>query len=143
LVALGTLPPAFMADGAGIYNLFRQLGGSFGIAFIVTMIDQREHFHFQRIGEHLNAYQGNVQQFILQMQYALHLPLMPPQQTPIVPPSQHTPYELLRGLLMQQATILTYKDVFYFLLVMSIFSFMLLFFMKKDRGAKKPSVAVH
>jgi DHA2 family multidrug resistance protein len=143
LVALGTLPPAFMADGAGIYNLFRQLGGSFGIAFIVTMIDQREHFHFQRIGEHLNAYQGNVQQFILQMQYALHLPLMPPQQTPIVPPSQLTPYELLRGLLMQQATILTYKDVFYFLLVMSVFSFTLLFFMKKDRGSKKPSVAVH
>lgn len=143
LIALGTLPPAFMADGAGIYNLFRQLGGSVGIAFIVTMIDKREHFHFARLGEHLNAYQGGVQQFILQMQYMLHLPLVAPQQVPLVAPSQLTPYEMLRRLLEQQATILTYQDVFYFLVVMSILSFGLLFFMKKDAGSKKMSAPVH
>jgi len=143
LIALGTLPPAFMADGAGIYNLFRQLGGSVGIAFIVTMIDKREHFHFARLGEHLNAYQGGVQQFILQMQYMLHLPLVAPQQAPLVAPSQLTPYEMLMRLLEQQATILTYQDVFYFLVVMSILSFGLLFFMKKDTGSKKLSAPVH
>ena len=143
LIALGTLPPALMADGAGIFNLFRQLGGSVGIAFIVTMIDQRQHFHFARLGEHLNAYQGSVQQFILQMQYALRLPIMPPHQTPIVPNSELAPYEILRRLLEQQAIILTYQDVFHFLVLMSVVSFGLLFFMKKDSGSKKPSVAVH
>jgi len=42
---LRALPPADVAQGAGLYNLFRQLGGSFGIAVLVTILDQRATIH--------------------------------------------------------------------------------------------------
>jgi len=138
LVALGTLPPAYMADGAGIYNLFRQLGGSFGIAFLVTMIDQREHFHYVRLGEHLSIYGSSVQQFIMQMQYAMRLPLITPHSGSPSTSSQLLPYKMLEQLLEQQAIILTYMDVFYVILCLSVVSFSLLFFMKKDRKVIAP-----
>jgi len=142
LVALGTLPPKFMADGSGIYNLFRQLGGSFGIAFLVTMMDQRQHFHLARLGEHLDAYHHGVQQFLLQMQFALKLPLIMPHIGSPTAPEQLAPYKMLMRVLEQQSIILTYIDVFYVIIGMSVVSFTLLFFMKKDRGGKAPA-AMH
>jgi len=52
---LRTLPASEVQKGAGLYNLFRQLGGSFGIAILSTMIDQRGAVHRAAIGEHVTA----------------------------------------------------------------------------------------
>ena len=38
-----------MANASAIYNLLRNLGGSFGVAFITTMIARRAQFHQVRI----------------------------------------------------------------------------------------------
>ena len=45
---LRSLPPLEVAKGAGLYNLFRQLGGSLGIAALATLLDQRADVH--RVG---------------------------------------------------------------------------------------------
>ena len=45
---LRSLPGPEVAKGAGLYNLFRQLGGSMGIAMLTTVLDQRTDFH--RVG---------------------------------------------------------------------------------------------
>jgi MFS transporter, DHA2 family, multidrug resistance protein len=42
---LRALPPEEVAQGAGLYNLFRQLGGSLGIALLTTLLDQRTAIH--------------------------------------------------------------------------------------------------
>ena len=39
VAALGALKPAQVPEGAGLFNLMRQLGGSFGIAGAATMLD--------------------------------------------------------------------------------------------------------
>jgi MFS transporter, DHA2 family, multidrug resistance protein len=55
LIALGTLAPRDVSQGSGLYNLFRQLGGSFGIAILTTVLERRERFHLDRLTSHVTA----------------------------------------------------------------------------------------
>ena len=50
-----------MANASAIYNLLRNLGGSFGVAFITTMIARRAQFHQVRIVEHLTPFDAAYQ----------------------------------------------------------------------------------
>jgi DHA2 family multidrug resistance protein len=45
---LRSLPGPLIAKGAGLYNLFRQLGGSLGVAILATTLDHRTDVH--RVG---------------------------------------------------------------------------------------------
>lgn len=54
---LRSLPSADVAKGAGMYNLFRQLGGSFGIAALAAILDRRADVH----RTHLAAQVGDLQ----------------------------------------------------------------------------------
>lgn len=56
LATLTVLKGKEMADGAGLFNLSRQLGGSAGIALLSTFIDHRTMFHRAMLVEHINAY---------------------------------------------------------------------------------------
>ena len=51
---LRTLRPQDVTQGAGLYNLFRQLGGSFGIAVLGTLIDRQGRVHRAYLSEHLS-----------------------------------------------------------------------------------------
>jgi MFS transporter, DHA2 family, multidrug resistance protein len=44
-LALAPLPPKDIAQGAGLNNMVRQLGGSFGVALMTTFIARRVAFH--------------------------------------------------------------------------------------------------
>lgn len=48
LATLRSMPGPEVAKAAGLYNLFRQLGGSLGIALLTTLLHQRTDFH--RVG---------------------------------------------------------------------------------------------
>lgn len=128
LLALGTLPPKYLGDAAGIYNLFRMLGGSFGIAFIVTLVDRREHFHYARMVEHLSPYSPGVQQFTQQMHQGFLMRGMPGDQAKLVP------YEILSQMAHRQAVIQTYLDIFYVISAVAVGTFLLLFFFEKVEG---------
>ena len=53
--ALRMLPPQDVPKAAGLYNLFRQLGGSFGIAVLGTVLDYRTRIHGAYISEHVGT----------------------------------------------------------------------------------------
>ncbi|MCO5731806.1 DHA2 family efflux MFS transporter permease subunit [Rhizobium sp. SSA_523] len=53
-VALGTLPPQRIQNASGLYNLTRNLGGAVGLAIINTMLTQRTDEHYARLSEHVN-----------------------------------------------------------------------------------------
>jgi len=67
LVALGTLRPNQVAEGSGLFNLSRQLGGSFGIAILATLLDRRQNFHYARLVENLSTYDLGTQQRLSQI----------------------------------------------------------------------------
>ena len=53
-VALYDIPRPQLAQASGLFNTVRQLGGSFGIAALGTLLTQRVKFHIQIYGEQLN-----------------------------------------------------------------------------------------
>jgi MFS transporter, DHA2 family, multidrug resistance protein len=53
---LRALPPEDVLQGAGLYNLFRQLGGSFGIAALATLVDHRGALHYAYLAESVSVF---------------------------------------------------------------------------------------
>ena len=45
-----------MANATSVFNSLRTLGGSFGVAFIATMLSRRAQFHQSRLGEHFTLF---------------------------------------------------------------------------------------
>ncbi|MDX3927735.1 MAG: DHA2 family efflux MFS transporter permease subunit [Shinella sp.] len=52
-VALGTLSPDRIRGASGLFNLTRNLGGAVGLAAINTLLTQREQEHYARLAEHV------------------------------------------------------------------------------------------
>ena len=50
-VAIGSIPQAKMAQGSGLIKIVQQIGGSFGVALLSTILVNRERFHMARVGE--------------------------------------------------------------------------------------------
>jgi DHA2 family multidrug resistance protein len=54
-VTLAELTPAELPQGTGLYNFFRQLGGSFGIAGIATLLAHYTAMYRAVLGEHVTT----------------------------------------------------------------------------------------
>jgi DHA2 family multidrug resistance protein len=50
-----SLPREYAADASGLFNAARNLGGSFGLALISTLQDQRQILHVERLSESISA----------------------------------------------------------------------------------------
>jgi DHA2 family multidrug resistance protein len=50
------VPPERMGNATGIFNLFRNVGGSIGVALMTTLLAQRSQFHQSRLIERVNQY---------------------------------------------------------------------------------------
>jgi MFS transporter, DHA2 family, multidrug resistance protein len=56
LTAYSYLPLEKNNRASSLINLFRNLGGSFGVAFVATMLARRSQFHQTVLGAHISAY---------------------------------------------------------------------------------------
>jgi len=54
-ISLLEIPRHQMAQASGLFNVIRQLGGSFGVAILATLLSSRIKFHNTIYGEALNA----------------------------------------------------------------------------------------
>ena len=52
------VPPDRTNEASAIINLMRNLGGSVGVSFTTTMLQERLQFHHERLAEHITAYNG-------------------------------------------------------------------------------------
>jgi DHA2 family multidrug resistance protein len=52
----GHIGPQQSGSASALYNMFRNLGGSIGIALLATQLDLREKFHSVRLGEAVNVF---------------------------------------------------------------------------------------
>ncbi|MGC4075398.1 MAG: DHA2 family efflux MFS transporter permease subunit [Nibricoccus sp.] len=55
-LATGSLPASSISAASGLFNMMRNLGGSIGIALFSAFLTVREHFHSNRLGESISAY---------------------------------------------------------------------------------------
>ncbi len=54
-LALGKIPREKMAQASGLFNVIRQIGGSFGIAIFGTLLTRREIYHTALYGQSVNV----------------------------------------------------------------------------------------
>ena len=104
-LTLSTIKKEAMGNATGIYNLLRNLGGSFGVAFVTTMLARREQFHQLRLVEHVTPFDRSYQ-------YALNHSSGILQFKGVVPLSQQAGQVLIYKELLRQASMLSFNDVF-------------------------------
>ena len=115
LIALSSVPVDRLKNAAGLYNLTRDLGGAIGLATIGTIMNNRLHFHWNRLIEDINPARSAVQQF-LDAQAGRLDSLIPGDST-------QAATRLLANLVEREALVLTYNDVL--LLIGGVFVFAL------------------
>jgi len=97
VLATGTLRNEQIGNATGIYNLMRNVGGSFGIAAVTTMLARGAQSHQATMVSHLTPYDPVFQQRVSQM-----VTSMTAQQA----------YAAIYQTLVRQATLLAYIDNF-------------------------------
>ncbi|MEG3440344.1 DHA2 family efflux MFS transporter permease subunit [Pannus brasiliensis CCIBt3594] len=129
LATLGLLPKEEVAAGSGFYNLTRQLGGSFGVAILATLLEQREAFHGAVLAAAVTPYNLATQQRI-----AALTQLFQSRGMDAITARQQA-LASLEQLIRTQAAVLSFADIFRIVSAVFIVTLPLLFLL--GRGAKK------
>jgi len=117
-----------MGNATGIFNLLRNLGGSFGVAFVTTMLARRVQFHQVHLVEHLTPFDKNLQLAVPGISQMLH------DRGFVSPlPNQGT-LGAIYNQLLRQASMLSFNDVFHILSVMMALVLLLVLLMKKGEA---------
>ena len=102
IIALSGVPQDKLKNAAGLYNLTRDLGGAIVLATIGTVMNNRLHFHWNRLIEDINPARPAVQHY-LDMQ-TNHLDPLVRGDT------GRAAVKLLANLVQREALVLTYND---------------------------------
>lgn len=141
MLALSTLKGQQIGQGAAFTGMMRQLGGSFGIALIITFMSRKNMQHRSDLMTHLNVNNPAVQQRVAGLQHNF---VANGHMTPDV--ALQSAHQLLNYSVTKQAAVLSYMDVFLYLGVMFLICipFVLLVKGKKDDKKKMDmSEAMH
>jgi DHA2 family multidrug resistance protein len=114
-----------MGNATSIFNLVRNVGGSFGVAIATTILTRRAQFHQARLVEHLTPfdmpYALGSSKTAQALQYRGFDPALSGQG------GLGTIYDQL----LREASMMSFNDVFYILSVMLIMTIPLVFFMRR------------
>lgn len=103
---MGSLPKDKLGVGSGVFNLFKNVGGSVGVAVMGTLLDSRTIFHTAVYGNSLNITADTANQTIATMQgYFVHNGFT-------LSEGKLMAVTVLKGMLAKQAAVLAFDDVF-------------------------------
>jgi MFS transporter, DHA2 family, multidrug resistance protein len=126
MIAMGTLPPTTLRNAAGLYNLTRDLGGAIGLATIVTLMNERVHFHWNRLIENVNPARPVVQQFLEAQANRL--------DGLISGDPSRAALKMLSNAVQREALVLTYNDLLLLIGALFIVGVMLLPLVSRPRS---------
>jgi DHA2 family multidrug resistance protein len=130
-VAYSRLPKDKNNKASSLTNLFRNLGGSFGISFVTTMLARRGQFHQTVLAEHIN----NTDPVALDSFHHLVRTL---ESAGLSAQAATVKAQALTGqLLDQQVSILSFLDCFWLLGIVALIGVPLAFLVKSAHAAKR------
>jgi DHA2 family multidrug resistance protein len=133
-VTMSPIEKERMGNATSLFNLMRNIGGSFGIAATTTMLARREQYHFSVLGSHISAYDPNAQGLLDKAARMFG-------SVPVI--SNLKALALLQGMVEQQAALLSFVDVFRVLAYLFLLMLPLLLIMKKPPKGGGPSAPMH
>jgi MFS transporter, DHA2 family, multidrug resistance protein len=123
-------PPLLRGAAVGLLSLLRNEGGSVGTSMAQTIQERRDQFHILRLGESLDSFNANVVSFLDQAR-AVFL-----QQSGDPSAAQQFAWQSLDNLRQQQASSLSYFDVFFLLAVVTLAPLLAVLLMKRSVAEK-------
>jgi len=130
---MGYLRQDQMGNATGIFNLMRNLGGSFGIALVTTLLARRAQVHQAFMVSHLTPYDAAYREHLAVAQQALHDSVgsfMAHQQA----------LGLVYNSMLQQASLWAFVENFRLFGVLCLMCLPLVFlFRKVQRGSRAPA----
>jgi DHA2 family multidrug resistance protein len=134
-VSMGTLKNEQIGNAAGIFNLFRNVGGGVGISVVNTLISRHEQIHMSDLTANLGAQNSAYTQMLSANQAAMgaHAASNVAAQRA---------YALIENTVTQQATLLSYVDDFRYLAIACFGCGVLVLFLARVKAKKgEPSLA--
>jgi DHA2 family multidrug resistance protein len=129
-LATAGLPPRDTADASSLTNIFRNLGGSMGIALLATVLQSREQVHFAALANHITA---NADKSVARIEQLTGFFL---SRTGDPDTAGAQALAMISAQAHQQATIMAYADAFNALGYLMMFSILAVFLLpKKFDGA--------
>src|SRR5262249_13091891 len=136
LTAYSYLPPEKNNRASSLINLFRNLGGSFGVAFVATMLARRSQFHQSVLGAHVSAYDQAAGGTLRDITGKLMGAGVPASE------ALARAQALISATVQKQSALLAFLDVFWLLCLLALAAIPLVLFIKNvRRGA--PAAAGH
>ena len=126
-VSFDPIEKARTGNATSIFNLMRNIGASFGIAAVTTIVARQSQTHFNVLGRHVNIYDLKSQQ----MFEAARRAFMARGSDAITASKQA--YGALFGIVQQQASMLSFIDAFWILGAVFLAMLPLLLLMQKPR----------
>jgi DHA2 family multidrug resistance protein len=119
------IPKEEMGNATSMFNLMRNLGGGIGIAAASTFLFRRQQFHTARLGEHVDAMNLQVHQWLTSAQAAM--------VTRGVDPSSAAGRSMgaLWGTVLKQASMMAFIDTFRVMSIVFLCVLPFLLLMKK------------
>ncbi|MCC8409498.1 DHA2 family efflux MFS transporter permease subunit [Mucilaginibacter sp. UR6-1] len=120
-LAMADLKGPEIGQGSGLNNMMRQLGGSFGIAALTTIIHIRQGYHRSTLIENINPYnpQFNERLHMLTQGFVA--------KGKSVLDATEMAYRAIEGTVIRQTMLLTYDDAYWISGLIMLFSIPLLY----------------
>jgi MFS transporter, DHA2 family, multidrug resistance protein len=127
-LAIATLAPKDAGSGSAIFNIFRNVGGSFGIAILSTVVTRREQFHDLRIGESITAYSSATQTRLTTLQQALISKGFDPVA------ALQEAYRAIKSVIRRDAFIMAFNDAFFIIAIVLLVAAATIWLCKPSRS---------
>ncbi|MBE9584515.1 DHA2 family efflux MFS transporter permease subunit [Mucilaginibacter sp. JRF] len=120
-LAMADLKGPEIGQGSGLNNMMRQLGGSFGIAALTTIIHIRQGFHRSVLIEHVNPYNPQFNERLQMLTQGFVA------KGKSVLDATEMAYRAIEGTIVRQTMLLTYDDAYWISGLIMLFSIPLLY----------------
>lgn len=136
-MSLSTLKGQEIGQGASFTGMMRQLGGSFGIAIITTLMSWQNAQHRSDLVSHLTIDNATFLQKLNGITMQMIKSGMAPNQ------AKAAAYQVMEYSVMGQASVLTYKDVFLYIGIMFLICVPFMLMIKSSKQKVDMAEAMH
>ncbi len=124
-VATAGLARSQAGSASGLFNMMRNLGGSFGIAILATLLTQREQFHSNRLGEGVSLFDPATQQRVDELTQLFV------SQGLDSATAQSQAFRSIAGIVSRESYVMAFNDCFHFIGFALLLSGVAVLFFKK------------